>query len=458
MASDSEQRVELLQRRVEQQERQIAELLAENASLRQELAQARARIEELERTAARQAAPFRREERNKIPPQEQKRPGRKPGHLGCYRRPPRRVDLEIEVPLSVCPQCGDKVSDRQPLVQYIEEIPPLRPQVVRLTTWSGACPRCGPVYSTHPLQTSRAQGVAATQLGPRAVALAVLLNKQLGLPIRRTCQVLRQICGLSVSPGGVTQALMRVAGKMAGPYEALITQLRGSAAVFADETGWWVGEAGWWLWVFTTPETTVYRVDQSRGSQVVKETLADYQGMLVSDCLASYDPPPYRKHKCIAHHLRAIKHARDRPDNPDPRYLDQWTNLFAAVRALYKARGVMPPEEFSLRREHAKAWCNELVQQVVTQPGDLAIQNRLGKQRAHLLGCLDEPAAEPTNNRAERALRPAVIARKLSCGNKTRRGKWCWEILTSLAATAEQNSQDFVGTIARSLSIQPQAG
>ena len=73
-------------------------------------------------------------------------------------------------------------------------------------------------------------------------------------------------------------------------------------------------------------------------------------------------------------------------------------------------------------------------------------------------GADEEPAAEPTNNRAERALRPAVIARKLSCGNKTPRGKRCWEVLTSLTATAQQNSQDIVELIARSLSLQPQAG
>jgi len=445
MAGDLQQLVDRLQR--------------ENEQLRQQLAEALARIAELERAAGRQAAPFRREERLKIPPAEQKRPGRVSGHEASYRKQPRWVDAEIEVPLpAACPHCGSKVDDRRPLTQYIEEIPPLRPWVVRLTTWSAACPRCGVVHSTHPLQTSRAQGVAGTQLGPRALALAALLNKQLGLTTRRTCQVLRKVCGLSVSPGGVSQALVRMAGKLAGEYDALIRQLRSSPAVFADETSWWVGGSGWWLWVFTTPETTVYRVDRSRGSQIVEETLGDYQGMLVSDCLASYDRPQYRKHKCIAHHLRAIKHARDRPDTPDPRYLDQWRLLFAAVRALYHARPVMPSDEFIQRREHVKAWCDQLVQQVVTQPGDLAIQNRLSKQWAHLLGCLYEPAAEPTNNRAERALRPAVITRKLSCGNKTPRGKRCWEILASLAATAQQRSEDIVETITRSLSLAPQAG
>jgi hypothetical protein len=453
-----EQLVERLRRQVARLEARIEELLAENSGLRQQLAEAQARIEELERAAARQAAPFRREESHKVPPEERKRPGRKPGHEGVYRRRPRQVDEVVEVPLPACPQCGGKLEDRKPLVQFIEEIPPLRPHVTRLTTWSACCKQCGVVHSSHPLQTSRAQGVASTQLGPRALALAALLNKQLGLTTRRTCQVLRKVCGLSVSPGGISQALTRMADRMADQYDALIAELRGSPAVFADETSWWVGGPGWWLWVFTTPETTVYRVDQSRGSQVVTETLADYPGMLVSDCLASYDRSPYRKHKCIAHHLRAIKHARERPDTPDSRYLREWELLFAAVRALYQARRDMPPERFVEERQRIRGWCNRLVQQIVTQPGDLAIQKRLGKQWAHLLGCLDEPAAEPTNNRAERALRPAVIARKLSCGNKTRRGKRCWEILASLAVTTQQRSDDFLENITRSLSLQPQAG
>jgi transposase len=443
---------------VERLQRENAELLAENGRLRQQVTELLGRIAELERAAARQAGPFRREEQKKIPPDQQKKPGRKPGHLGCYRRPPSRVDQQMEVLLPACPQCGGAITDRQSLTQYIEEIPPVRPLVVRLTTWSGVCPQCGVVHSSHPLQTSRAQGAARTQLGPRALSLAALLNKHMGLPMGRTCQVLRKICGLSITRGGLSQALVRVAAKLAPQYDALVHELRGSAAVFADETSWWVGGPGWWLWTFTNPQTTLYRVEKARGGQVVRDTLSDYQGMLVSDCLASYDSLPYRKHKCIAHHLRAITQARDRSDTPDKSYLDQWKLLFDAVFALYKAREGMPPERFVEERGRIEAWCDRLVRQSVTQPGDVAVQKRLAKQWAHLLGCLHEPAAEPTNNRAERALRPAVVARKLSCGNKTERGKRCWEILASLAATAHQKSEDFVDKLTCALPLAPQAG
>jgi len=243
-------------------------------------------------------------------------------------------------------------------------------------------------------------------------------------------------------------------------YGRLREQIRTSKAVFADETSWWVGGPGWWLWVFTTPQgTTFYRVDECRGSQVVKDVLGDdFSGILVSDCLSSYDPPPYRKHKCIAHHLQAIQKARERPDTEDTTYLDQWQELFHQVIALYHERERYSAASFAEEKSRLNDWVDRLLDQVCIQSGDIAVQNRLLKQHAHLLGCLDDPAAEPTNNRSERALRPAVIARKLSCGNKTPDGRQTWQILTSLAATSDGLSRDFVEFLAARLPLAVQAG
>lgn len=433
------------------QQRQIEELVAENQGLR-------VRVEELEREVARQAAPFRREEAKKIPPEQQKRPGRKKGHRGSRRPPPRQIDEHVEAPLPECPQCGGALEDRSPLVQIIEEIPPVRPRVYRLVTWSGKCPRCGMMHSTHPLQTSRGQGAAGVQLGPRARSLAILLNKHLGVTLRRTCQVLAKLCGLRVTAGGLVQLMARAADRVEPQYEQLLAELRGSPAVNADETSWWVGGPKWWLWTFATPQTIVYRVEQRRNADVVQQTLGDYQGVLVSDCLSSYDPPPYRKHKCIAHHLRAIRRARDRPDTKDPSYLDRWRQFFQTVLTWYRLQPTLAAEEFEQGRAGLQQTCDHLLAETCRQTGDVAVRNRLAKQRAHLLGCLYEPAAEPTNNRAERALRPAVIARKLSCGNRTARGKRTFEILTSLAATWQQRADDFIAWLTRNLPLSPQAG
>lgn len=424
---------------------QLEQLREENRQLREENKQLRRRVEELERAAARQAAPFRRPEGKKKPASERKRPGRPAGHAGARRPVPDHVDETIDVPLDHCPQCRGSVEVTGDLEQYIEEIPPIRPRVTRLITHRGRCACCGDVASTHPLQTSRGQGAAKVQLGPRALALAAWLNKACGLTMRNTCGVLRQLLGLKFSPGGLAQAVQRVARRVKGDYEKLIDELRAAPAVHADETSWWVGGPGHWLWVFTHPALTVYHVDASRGSDVVRQMLGDgFAGMLVSDCLASYNPGDYRKHKCIAHHLRAIADAMKKPDTNDLDYLNQWKTFFKAVCVLYRLRELLGDEAFTAKRQHLHETCDELLARPVEQSGDVAVRNRLLKQRAHLLGCLDEPAAAPTNNLAERQLRPAVIARKLSCGNKTPAGRDAWQILASLAATCTQRGTDFI--------------
>jgi transposase len=436
------QEIQGLRAAVAELERRVAELTAENQALHDQLDESR-------RQAARQAAPFRRRDSQKVPEDRKKRPGRPKGHPGAHRAVPAQVDEHIEVPLPACPRCGGAVEALEPIEQFIEEIPPVRPRVTHLITYRGRCPDCGEVHSTHPLKTSCATGAAGVQLGPRAQALAATLNKQHGLTMRTTCRVLDQLAGLHLSPGGLAQLVQRVAHQAEAAYAALIVDIRAAAAVFVDETSWYVGAPGAWLWVFTTTTESVYRVESSRGRDVVTDTLGEgFGGVLVSDCLASYEKVPYRTHKCIAHHLKAIAEARRRPDTADSGYLDQWRLFFRAVIGFYRARQHMGAEEFAERRGGLEGWLDRLLATPRTGPGEVAIQNRIGKRRDSILTCLYEPAAEPTNNRAERDLRPAVIARKLSCGNKTAAGKRGFEVLRSVASSCWKRGHDAVSYIA----------
>jgi transposase len=192
-------------------EKRIADLVAENKALRDQL-------DEAQRQAARQAAPFRCRDSKKVPDEKRKRPGRPKGHPGSHRVVPTHVDAEVDVPLPCCPQCGGGVEQVEPIEQFIEEIPPFRPTVTRLVTYRGQCPHCGEVQSSHPLQTSDATGAAKVQLGPRARAVASVLNKQHGLTMRTTCRVIDQLAGLRLTPGGLAQLVQRVGQKAEAPY------------------------------------------------------------------------------------------------------------------------------------------------------------------------------------------------------------------------------------------------
>jgi transposase len=217
----------------------ILRLTLENVQLKGQLEQAQAQIkkqdqqlEELQRQAHRQAAPFRRPESERNP--HPAPPGRKAGHPGSYRPKPGHVDEQIRMNLDCCPLCQGPVSQKQSLTQYIEEIPEVRPRVTQLITEAGWCEHCQcEVCSTHPLQVSRARGAAGVQLGPRALALACDLNKAKGLSMRKTLAVLNDHFGLKLTPGGLALLVRRVGGKMQSEYEQMAVQLRQSPVVHA---------------------------------------------------------------------------------------------------------------------------------------------------------------------------------------------------------------------------------
>jgi hypothetical protein len=407
----------------------------------------RERVEAAERTAARQAAPFRRDpqQRTQVP----KPPGRPIGHRGTCRPVPSQVDAEVAIPLVACPTCGGPVTRVRPCVQYIEELPPVRPHVTRLTTHVGHCPHCArAVRSTHPRQVSGAVGAAGVHLGPRAQALAADLHTRLGLTMRRTCEVLRTVGGLTLTPGGLAQALARLAQGLQPAYDALRGAIRAGPVVHSDETSWWVGGPAW-LWVAATPETTLYQVAQTRGRAVIAEVLgATFEGVLVSDCLAVYDGLPVRQHKCYAHHLKALRQTQ--AEGPAP-LAHQWDVVLQAAMVL-KTLDV-PEAVRAEQRRRLEAWADRLVGTPPATAHEAAVCRRLARHRDHLFTFLDHPAVGATNNLAERQLRPAVIARKLSCGNKTPRGARTWQVLASLAATATQRRTSFLDLVAQSVTL-----
>jgi hypothetical protein len=392
-----------------------------------------AKVAALETKAARQAAPFRiPEQQRQLQPQK---PGRKAGHAGSCRPVPAVVDEQIEVPLSACAQCGRSLERVRPVVQYLEELPLVGPRVIQLTTHEAYCPGCQQIVrSTHPLQVSLARGAAGVQLGPRALGLAATLNKQYGLTVRKSCAVLKSVFGLQLSPGGLTQALKRMAEKLEPAYEKLVTRLRDGPYVHSDETSWWVGGPGHWLWVFADKNTTVYRVAQGRGRPVLAEVLGKaFGGVLVSDCLATYDDFNPLQHKCYSHHLKAISHAQE--DSPSV-WLEDLRWLLQAAMALKQEP-----------KAGQRAVLEQKLEKLLAQPRptnvEEKVRRRMEKQKDHLFTFLDHPEVDATNNLAERQLRPAVIARKVSCGNKSSRGAHTWEILASLAATCVQRSESF---------------
>lgn len=448
---------------VERQARQLLNQQAELNDYKQQLAHLWGDLEALKETQfTSSVAPFRIDEKKRV--QIPKKPGRKPGHRGEWRQspPPSEQDEQIEVPLAQCPDCGHDLvlNTQRPIEQTIIEAPVVTPRIIRLRTYRNHCIQCDkPVSSHHPLQVSTATGAAGTHLGPRALGLAATLNKDLKLTMRKSTQVLNQLLGLTLSPGGLSQALDRIAHQLTDDYTQTLATLRQSEVIHTDETGWWIGGGGYTLWVYTNQDSTYYQVVDSRNRATAEAILGDtFKGVLVSDCLSVYDGIDGIQQKCYAHHLKALSTALKHEAGKGSAYLLELRALLHMALLLKTLQESLPDDQQKTLRLSLEARFEQLLAE--PRPTDEQgqqeekVRNRLRKQQDHLFTFLDYPAVDATNNLAERQLRPAVISRKLSCGNKTRNGANTWAILASLAATSQQRGDSFIEQVAHAMMLK----
>jgi len=178
-----------------------------------------------------------------------------------------------------------------------------------------------------------------------------------------------------------------------------------------------------------------------------------FEGVLVSDCLSIYDLQEGEQHKCYAHHLKAMKAARLLDPENGTGFLDKLANLLKKAITLGNARGEKTAEQLEREITRLESESQALLSEPRKAAHEEAVRKRIDKQKDHLFTFLRHQGVDATNNLAERQLRPVVIARKISCGNKTSAGAATFERLASLAATAVQTGKNFIAQIAAAMPL-----
>lgn len=452
-----------LERQLREEDRANQRLREENARLQQELARAerdcerlqrerdrlRDALEAAQRVAKRQAAPFSKGTPKATP----RRPGRRAGRDYGPRRwrpPPAHVDEVVDVPPPpACPHCGaGVVATGESRVQYQADLPPVRPHVTAFRCQVGRCQGCRrSVAGRDARQTSTATGAAASQVGPTAVAWAAWLHTGLGVPLAKVATILRTGFGLTITPGGLAQALHRVAARAAPTYGALVRAVQRSPVVAPDETGWKVGGRLWWLWVFVTRTVTVYAIQPGRGYAQATAILGpDYAGILVRDGWAPYRKLPRATHQtCVAHLLRRCHLLLETAQRGAARFPHAVRRLLLRALALRARRDAGALHGHGLRvagGRLAAATDRLLAGHQITYPPNRRLLRHLQTERAALFTFLAQPAVAATNWQAEQAIRPAVVTRKVCGGNRTAHGAATQQIVASVLRTATQQQRD----------------
>ena len=430
----------------------IESLETENERLKAQVTELESKLAKSQREGKRQAAPFRRRKRK--PKSQHKKSGRESGHEPSSRSIPDKIDETITVPLEgCCPDCGGGLEDRRSHEHYVTDIPPVVPVTKKFITESGTCKDCNRRWnSSHDDLPSHATGAAGVMIGNRAVALAAQMRLEFGAPLRKIAGYLSSALGLSISASGVLNLLKRASRSLEVTCDNLEQQLQSSSRVCADETGWRVASESAWAWVFTNDDVTFYTVNKSRGHGVVLDILgANFHGVLQTDCFLAYLPLPYEKSKCLAHILKSLKDVEAIQAGKTLEFPRSAINIFKDAIELEKQESQLDIGSYQDARFNLEKRLDRLLDLDYDDPQNAKLAKRIRKYRDEWFVFLYNVDVEATNNLAERQIRPFVLCRKISAGNRSEWGALIYTQLMSVFSTCGQRSESFVDTVMASL-------
>ena len=386
-----------------------------------------------------------------------RRPGREPGHPGSRRptpEPNRRVDHRSES----CPDChGPLTRTDRTRTRLTEDIPEaITPVVTEHTIHRDWCPRRQ--KAVEPVVTDALPGAT---LGNRTLVLSAWLHYGLGSTLSQIVAVFNHHLTLKVTPGGLIQMWYRLQAILFAWYLEIQAQASDSAALHADETGWRVNGKTHRLWCFTTTDLTYFMIDRSRGSPALMQFFRDeFAGALVTDFWGAYGAVVCtRKQKCPVHPLRGLKTV-EKYGRPGPK----WAAFAKKLRRLLgdairlKKREEVPAEEYASRRARSTARLDELIATDWEDKDAKRLIKRLRRHRDESLTFLDEPEVPFDNNHGERGIRPAVMIRKDSFGNRSDRGADTQAVLMSVYRTLQRRGRAPLKTVVDALATYLKTG
>ena len=325
----------------------------------------------------------------------------------------------------------DWVALGTPKVHQVCELPPLAVTIAehRLHTVSCACGKT--------TRASLPAGVTASAFGPRLQAAVATLATRQRLSRRQTAETVQELFGCPVSLGAVDAIIGRVADAVAAPYDELRAQLPKEPVVYADETSWALSGKPHWAWGGFTRTFAVIALQERRNQAAAKALLGEPDGIVCTDRFGGYNHlADTQRQVCWAHLARDFEAVSERRLPADQRLGRQLAKIAKQVFAAYHDyRDHEDPGRLTIALEPVQARLRKLLEPVARgrRAKTAGFAADLLNRWPSLWLFADHPdLVEPTNNAAERGLRPAVIKRKLCFGSHSERGLRATERLLSI--------------------------
>jgi transposase len=425
----------------------IIELRNENTKLKEELAYVKFELEELRLKRYKSGKKPPADDTGSVPPSPKKKGGLF-GHIGWFRKKSEKIDKIEEVKLSYCPECGSKdIAECEKIDEHIQEdiiLPRVETTLYRHHHYY--CSGCHKVVSG-----KGKDELANSYIGPKAKAFAAFLCHAIKISERDVKTLFERAFNLKIvasSIAGFRQQLKRAGSPL---YWMLVESLKQGSFIHADETGWKINGQNHWLWKFSNKKVSVTHIDQSRGQKVVENILGkDYTGTLISDFLSAYNKIAAKnKQRCLVHIMRDLKKVKEYwQDDPEVlRYVLRLKGIFESAAALQKEyQNKHWNKSYCARRENLK---NSLKDFTFPNPNKRILKRfakRLERYKDELLTFLYEKGVDCHNNHAEQQIRPDVIFRKITFGNRSENGAQYHSVIMSILQTAKLNGIDPIST------------
>ena len=383
---------------------------------------------------------------------KKRRIGGQPGHPRHVRPafPSEQIDKTRDYRLDECPDCGGALSDDPDSAPRVIQQVEIIVQPVRVTEHRGLARWCDKCQKTHPSPLP-CKVRKAGLVGPRLTSLVAYLKGPCHASYSTIATFLRDVVGLRLSRGQLAKLVQKVSASLEQSYDELLARLPQERRLNVDETGHPEQKKRLWTWAFRAELFTLYRIDPSRGSDVLIETLGrEFNGVLGCDYFSAY-----RKYMkdfgvelqfCLAHLIRDIKFLAAHPHRDNRRYGER---LLGHMRKLFGV--IHRRDQFasmkSFRRELTKVR-DALVHDAISQTpwtreaGNLA--DRFVANCDNYFRFITTPGVQPTNNLAEQAIRFVAIHRRITYGTRGEAGRrWCERIWTAIATCGQQGRSVF---------------
>jgi transposase len=372
--------------------------------------------------------------------------GGQPGHKGYQRRivPSEEVDAIVDCkPAALC-GCGGVIKLKKKIQKHqVYEIPLPKYEVTEYRVYKGCCESCRIAYDG-----KLPAGVSLKGFGVRAQAMLSLLTSKYRLSKMLVQSWFQDVYQMPICLGSVSNVEQTVSQSLKMIHEEVCVAVQTEKIVHVDETGHKECNKSGWAWIASSPQYTYFMLNKSRGKKVAKEIIGNHQGrMIITDRYSAYNYLPSESHQiCWAHLKRDFQKIADQPDRPGQignKLLKSYRLLFGFWKTAYK-EGI---ELSKKQKKRLRRFKNNMLRWLVIgtecdhDKTARTCENILGFQHS-LWHFFENNNISPTNNHAERQLRPLVISKKLTFGTQSDRGSRFIERIFTVITSCKQQGRD----------------